>query len=84
MDEYRLLIAIEVIDFLRIRPRAQQEALIARFRAIASAPTQFCDYTEPDAIGRDVGIHVFAKYAIRYWEDAADMHVKILEIHPAD
>jgi hypothetical protein len=84
MGEYRLLIDIEIIEFLRSRPRAQQELLLARLRAIASDPTGYWDYTEQDSAGRDLGIHIFSKFAIWFWEDNADMHVKILEIHLAD
>ena len=84
MDEYRLLIDIDVIEFLRSRPRRQQELLMARFRAIASSPGRFYDYTEPDSVGRDLGMHIFANYAIQFWEDSADMHLKILDIYPAD
>ncbi len=84
MAEYRLLIDIEVVEFLRSRSRRQQELLMARFRTMASSPGRFYDYTESDAVGRDLGMHVFANCAIQFWEDPADMHLKILDIHPAD
>lgn len=84
MAEYRLLIDIEVVEFLRSRSRSQQELLMARFRTMASSPSRFYDYTESDAVGRALGMHVFASCAIQFWEDPADMHLKILDIYPAD
>ena len=29
-------------------------------------------------------IHVYGKYAVKFWEDGADQHVKILDVHLAD
>lgn len=82
--EYRLLIDIDVIEFLRGRPRIEQEGLLRHFRAIADSPGHYYDYVETDSVGRRLGVHVFSTYAIRFWEDSADMHVKILEIESAD
>jgi hypothetical protein len=54
MSDSRLLIAIEVLDFLRSLSR------------------------------RELGVHVFGKFAIKFWDDFADRHVKILDLHLAD
>lgn len=80
----RLLLAIEVVDFLRTLRKRDQAELLQRFRAIASAPESFADYPEQDATGRRVEVHVFGKFAIKYWDDFADRQLKILDIHPAD
>lgn len=82
--EYRLLIDIEVIEFLRGMRRIEQERLLRHFRAIAVSPAKYYDYVEADAIGRRLGVNVFSNFAIRFWEDFADMHLKILEITRAD
>lgn len=84
MSGSRLLIAVEVLDFLRPLSAREQRELLKRFREIAAAPASFTDFTEPDATGRRVGVHVFGKFAVKFWDDFADRHVKILDLHLAD
>ena len=84
MGASRLLVDIEVLEFLRTRGKREQEDLLKRFREIATAPANHSDYPEEDASGRRVEVHVFRKFAIKYWDDFADRQVKILDIHPAD
>ena len=84
MSDARLLIAIEVLDFLRtLRPREQRD-LLQRFRDIAAFPSRFSNFVEYDAVGRRVAVHVSGKYAVKFWDDSADRHVKILDLHFAD
>jgi hypothetical protein len=78
--EYRLLIDADVIDFLRGKPRRIQESILARLRQIAAFPANFYDFTERDRVGRDLGVHMFGSYTIRFWEDPADGHLKVLEV----
>lgn len=85
MRDSRLLIAIEVLDFLRTQRRREQEALLKRFREIAAFPSNFSDFFfENDATGRRLGVHIFGKFAIKFWDDFADRHVKIVDLHFAD
>ena len=84
MSGSRLLIAIEVLDFLRTLRRREQQDLLRRFREIAAFPSNFSDFAEYDSSGRRVGVHVFGKFAIKFWDDFADRHVKILDLHLAD
>ncbi len=84
MSGPRLLISIEVIDLLRTLRRREQEALIKRFREIAAFPSNYSDFVENDSVGRRVDVHVFGKHAIKFWNDSADRHVKILDLHLAD
>lgn len=84
MSGSRLLIAIEVLDFLRTLRANEQRALLARFREIAEYPSNFKDFSERDSAGRSVGVHVFRKFAIKFWDDVADRHLKILDLHFAD
>ncbi len=37
-----------------------------------------------DCLGRLVQIMIVGNYAITYWIDDADQHIKILDIHSAD
>jgi hypothetical protein len=84
MSDPRLLISIEVVDFLRKFSRREQERLLARFRDIAAFPSNFCDYFEQDSAGRRLGVHIIGRFAIKFWDDSADRHVKILDVHLAD
>ncbi|WP_131990072.1 hypothetical protein [Chthoniobacter flavus] len=61
-----------------------QRELLQRFRQIAEMPDRYADYTERDAIGRDVNVHIIGKFAVKYWDDFADRQVKILDLHAAD
>jgi hypothetical protein len=46
-------------------------------------PDTSADFHETERSGRRVEISVFAGYAIHYWIDFADRHVKILVLKPA-
>lgn len=84
MNHSRLFIAVDVLDFLRTLRPSEQRNLLQRFRDIAASPAQFSDYVERDATGRRVEVHVFGRFAIKFWNDFADRHVKILDLHFAD
>jgi hypothetical protein len=81
---YRLLIDYEVIEFLETLSRKEQQLLRKHFIAILTLPRKFSDYTEPDSTGRRVDIHICGKFAIKFWEDHTDRHLKILDVHFAD
>ena len=84
MSGSRLLIAIEVLDFLRTLTRTDQQRLLRRFREIADFASNFADFFEYDSAGRRLGVHVFGRFAVKFWDDLADRHVKILDLHFAD
>mgnify|MGYP001602313924 CR=1 FL=1 len=84
MSDSRLLIAIEVLDFLRTLRQREQRDLLKRFRDLTAFPSDFSDFVEYDSAGRRVDVHVFGKFAIKFWDDFADRHVKILDLHFAD
>lgn len=84
MSDARLLIDIEVFDFLRKLRRREQEDLLKRFREIAAFPSKFSDFTEKDTNGRLIDVHVSGRFAIKFWNDFADRQVKILDVHLAD
>ncbi len=82
--KYRLLIDYEVIEFLETLPRKDQKLLRNRVVAIQNYPQKFSDYVESDNTGRRVDIHICGKYAVKFWEDHADRHIKILDVRLAD
>jgi hypothetical protein len=84
MSESRLLIDVEVLELLRSLRRRDQADLLKRFREIGAFPSNYSDYVEYDSRGRRIEVHVFRQYAIKYWDDFADRHVKILDVHLAD
>jgi hypothetical protein len=82
--EYRLLIDLEVIEFLDRLPKRTRLRLLDQFRKIRAFPGNYSDYQEYDAVGRRVQICVVSGWAIHYWHDFADRHMKILALKPAD
>jgi hypothetical protein len=82
--EYRLLIDLETIEFLDSLQKKQRNLLIKQFEKIRSFPSNYSDYRESDAIGRRVEICILSRWAIHYWIDDADRHVKVLALRPAD
>jgi hypothetical protein len=58
--------------------------LIGRFREIAAFPSKFADFEKRDVKGRRIDVHVFQKFAIKFWHDFADRQLKILDVHLAD
>jgi hypothetical protein len=81
---YRLLIDYEVIELLETLPRKDQRLLRNRFVAIRDDSQKFSDYMESDSEGRRVNIHICGKYAVKFWEDHADRHLKILDVRFSD
>jgi hypothetical protein len=84
MSEYRLLVAYEVFEFLEGLPAKDRKKLRGSFLEINDWPSRYSDFKEPDDTGRHLDVHICGRYAIRYWEDFADRHVKILEVSFAD
>ena len=82
--KYRLLIDHEVIEFIEALSRKDQRLLRDRFVQIQDYPQNLSDYTESDSDGHRVDIHICGRYAIKFWEDHADRHIKILDVRLAD
>jgi hypothetical protein len=66
MSGSRLLIAIEVLDFLRILKPREQRDLLKCFRDIASFPSKFSGFVEHDSAGRRVDVHVFGNLPLSF------------------
>lgn len=81
---YRLLVSIEVIDFIERLPVKTREAIRNAIHSIGRDPLGRSDALDRDATGRRMQIAVIGDYALMYWVDEADQHVKVLDIHAAD
>ena len=81
---YRLLISIEVAEFLERLPSKNRKALRNIIQAIWKDPAGRSDAADYDDTGRRLEIAITGDFAITYWIDDADRHVKILDIHSAD
>ena len=82
--KFRLLLDIEVVEFIAALPRREQIALRKRLGEIQATPMRFADFQEPDLQGRALDVHIHCGFAIYYWEDFADRHIKVLRIRRAD
>lgn len=82
--KYRLLLDIEVYDWLAGMPQRFRREFRALLDRIVEAPAAHTDYHETDETGRLLNVHLYRGFAIKYWDDFADRHIKILMIVPAD
>ena len=82
--KYRLLMDLEVTEFIQQLPKRVRDELFAHFHRIRDFPSQHADYQENDEVGRQVQISIRAGFALHYWIDEADCHVKLLAIRLAD
>ncbi len=81
--KYRLFVDADVIEQLDALPATLHHRLRRRFRQIQESPHRFSDFTEPDESGRLHDVHLFAGFAIYYWDDFADRHIKITGLERA-
>jgi len=84
VNEYRLLVDWEVIEKLHQLPLSRRRILRRAFTQIVASPDRLSDYREPNPRGIELDVHLCAGFAIKYWIDFADRHVKVLDLEPAD
>lgn len=82
--KFRLLVDLEVFEFMKTLSRAEQSMLHRRFRQIQESPTAFTDYLEYAEAGYRMEISICDRFAISFAVDHLDRHIKILDITPAD
>lgn len=82
--QYRLLIDLEALELLMQLPAARRRIFTEHFYLLQKHPTVHSDYRDTDAHGRSVHVSILDGFAIYYWVDEADRHVKILEVIAAD
>lgn len=81
---YRLLVDMEVIEALQRMKATERRRLLAQFRRIQDFPGKFADFVQPADRGMGVSVCVFGRWAIHFWPDFNDRHVKVLKLLPAD
>jgi mRNA-degrading endonuclease RelE of RelBE toxin-antitoxin system len=81
--KYRLLVDLEVIAVLDAMPKKERSRLLDHFTKLRAEPDQHAHQHERGIGGRRIEINVFGGYAIHYWIDFADRHVKILSLKAA-
>ena len=81
----RLLIDSTVLEFLgRLRKR-ERGFLLARFETIRDFPARHVvDCRHRDENGRDLDGHIAGRFAIVFWDDFTDRHLKIMGVTWAD
>jgi hypothetical protein len=82
--EYRLLVDLETIEVLHGLPKSKRDLLLRHLTKIRSFPSNHSDYHERDGVGRRIEISIVSGWAIHYWIDSADRHVKVLALERAD
>ena len=82
--EFRLLVDLDVIDFLQSLPAHERRRLYRHFREIQKYPSNASDFISQDEAGRRLDVSSFDGFRVYYWTDAADRHIKILEIKVTD
>lgn len=80
----RLLIDSLVLEFVGQLKKRDREFLIARFEAIRDYPQRYVDFRTSDESGRELDGHIAGRFAIVFWDDFADRHVKIMDVTWAD
>lgn len=80
----RLLVDSEVLAFLGRLKRRDRDFLLARFEAIRDFPAAHVDYRYRDETGRDLDGHIAGRFAIVFWDDFTDRHIKIMGVTWAD
>jgi mRNA-degrading endonuclease RelE of RelBE toxin-antitoxin system len=81
---YRLLISMEVVEFLERLPSRTRRPIRNAIAEIGQDPIRMSDAADFDDTGRQLHIAIIGDFALTYWIDDADRHVKILDIHAAD
>jgi len=84
VNRYRLLVDCEVVEQLNALPKAKRLIVRRALAKIAEFPDAASDFRETGPHGIRIDVHLAAGFAIKYWIDFADRHVKVLDLESAD
>ena len=74
----------EVVERLNGLPKTKRLILRRALAKIAEFPDAASDFRETGPHGIPIDVYLTAGFAIKYWIDFADRHVKVLDLEPAD
>ena len=74
----RLLIDVTVLDFVGRLKKRDRDFLFHKFTEIQQSASSHADYRDADESGRTLDVHIAGRFAISYWDDFADRHLKIM------
>lgn len=80
MIKFQLFIAEEVLEYIPELPRAEQRQVVKTILDLTKAPETLAHGLLTDRVGRTLHLHRVGKYAIEYWVDHADQHIKVMMI----
>jgi mRNA-degrading endonuclease RelE of RelBE toxin-antitoxin system len=75
---------MDVVEFVERLPARFRNEIRSSFSSIGKDPLECSHATDYDVSGRLLHVTVIGDFALMYWIDDADRHVKILDIHAAD
>ncbi len=64
--------------------KRDRDFLASTFESIRMFPDNYADYETTDDMGRPLDVHIAGRFAVTFWDDFADRHVKIMEVTWAD
>lgn len=82
--KYRVLVDFEVIQMMDRLTPANRRLLQNRFIRLQDFSTSLVDYHEYDKNKRRIEISIVGRFAIKFWIDHLDRHIKVVEVSLAD
>ena len=82
--KWRLFLDMDAIEYLASLPAADEARIRRRLHEIERSPDRWSDFHDHDPKGRLVDVNLVGSFAIEYWADFPDRHVKVLRIRHAD
>jgi len=84
MKRYELLLAWSVIERLNALPKGRRQRLGQQLLKLEESPDLLSEFASTAGDGRRLDVFIFDGWAVFYWIDFADRHVKVLDMKPAD
>ena len=84
MKRYGLLLAWPVVEQLNALPKGRRHRLGQQLLKLEESPDLLSEFADTAGDGRRLDVFIFDGWAVFYWIDFADRHVKVLDMKPAD
>lgn len=83
MSDPAVSVRIEVFQYLATLKRSERERIIRWIEALQSKPFDPGDYSERDAVERNVQVKIIGRHALTYWHDGPVNEIKVVKIQLA-